>query len=286
MKATIYGEDEIVTGVEVIDNANIEHDIQVERDGSIYAHQQDGYPDIAANRTNEGNELVNQARRYARYHVYQERGYEAFPWDENLPQIETVGKAIEELSAEEFEQYFGEFYEAVSGPVSGKGSISLNEFSAALDREVSAYYVDVFLNEEDQIAATSDAHPIIINEDWETEITTPTEHAGRVPDARIELVPIPVPTIDQFQTIVYHQTQCQIRDYYIVMGEEPPQEYRVLGFGKYKFAVKYRDDQLPMYEDYTRLDADIPGYSFGLDLGENPELEDQVKSLLSSFTGG
>ncbi|WP_363463291.1 hypothetical protein [Halogeometricum borinquense] len=286
MDAQIKKETNDGFGLCVTDSNSIEHKIGICFDGELDGYLSKGYADNPSNRTPEDNEHVNQAVRYARYHVYQERGYEAFPWDENLPQIETVGKAIEELSAEEFEQYFGEFYEAVSGPVSGKGSISLNEFSAALDREVSAYYVDVFLNEEDQIAATSDAHPIIINEDWETEITTPTEHAGRVPDARIELVPIPVPTIDQFQTIVYHQTQCQIRDYYIVMGEEPPQEYRVLGFGKYKFAVKYRDDQLPMYEDYTRLDADIPGYSFGLDLGENPELEDQVKSLLSSFTGG
>lgn len=44
MKATIYGEDNVVTGVKITDNNVTEHDIQVERDGTIYSHQQDGYP--------------------------------------------------------------------------------------------------------------------------------------------------------------------------------------------------------------------------------------------------
>ncbi|SEL79528.1 hypothetical protein [Haloferax larsenii] len=111
MKATIYGEDEVVTGVEITDNNNVEHDIQIKREGEIHSHQQDGYPDKAAKRTREGNEHVEQARAFARYYVYATRGYETVSPPDNPVRINAVRLAIQELSDAEFESLFGDLYQ-------------------------------------------------------------------------------------------------------------------------------------------------------------------------------
>jgi len=270
MNGEIIGEDEEDIGTKVTDNNNIVHQIEMHKnDGKIYAHGQNGYPDKADERTPEGNEHVNQARRYARYYVNNERGYETFQWDENVPRIKAVGEAIEALSTDEFEAYFGEFHEAVAGPASDQDDLSIVDLISSVSREANAYYIDVFLDENDQIEATSDIHPVISGQDWQADITTPTKYDGRVPDARIDLIPVPLSDIELFRQIVSLQVKCQVRDYYIVMGEEPPEEYRVLGFGKYKFALKYNDGDLSMYDDYTRLEADIPGYRIDFDLGDD-----------------
>ncbi|ADQ69191.1 hypothetical protein C499_00570 [Halogeometricum borinquense DSM 11551] len=284
MDGDIIGENEDGIGVDVSDNNEIIHEISIEKGSwEIVYHEQDGYPDKAAKRTPDGNEHVNQARRFARYHVYKERGYETFPWDEHIGYIETVGDAIKSLSTEEFEDYFGEFYETVAGSLSLNSGGDITALFAAIQEKANAYYIDVYLDNDGQVEATSEVRQIIPTDDWQEELESPPEDTDRVPDARIELMPMPLPSIELFQPIVVHQTRCQIRDCYIVMGEEPPEEYRLLGFGKYKFASLYQRGDLSLYEDYTRLDADIPGYTVGLGLEEYPEIEGQVKSLLSAF---
>lgn len=283
MKAVLTGEVDDLIGVNLRDNNDVEHVLDVRKsDGEITGHQQDGYPDKAAKRTPEESEHVRQARRYARWYVYDQRGYEPFPWDENIARIEAVGDAIEALSTEEFEEYFGEFHENVVGSVDTDGG-GIAAMMSSIREGASAYYVDVFLDDDGQIESTSEVNPVIVRDGWERELESP--QGDRVPDARIELPPTPLVSRELFQPLVVHQTNCQIRDYYIVMGEDPPDEYRVLGFGKYNFAAKYRDDRLDRYENYARLDVDIPGYTVGLGLEEHPELEAQVKRMLSSFAG-
>nr|WP_239524404.1 hypothetical protein [Halogeometricum borinquense] len=83
MEATIIGEDEVDVGVEVIDNDGIEHRIVIGHDGEIKSHVQDGYPDDPTERTNKEDQNVAQARRFARWHVYREKGYDTIPTDEN-----------------------------------------------------------------------------------------------------------------------------------------------------------------------------------------------------------
>ncbi|PYZ02522.1 hypothetical protein C8039_18400, partial [Halogeometricum sp. wsp3] len=52
------------------------HGIHVGFDGEVTYHEQDGYPDDPDKRTSEENEHVNQARRYAKYYVFAQRGYD------------------------------------------------------------------------------------------------------------------------------------------------------------------------------------------------------------------
>lgn len=110
MEADIYGEDEVVTGVNVIDNIGVEHDIQVERDGSIYSHHQDGYPDNPEKRTPEEGARVEQARRFGRYWVYRKRGYETLePWN-NPDRLVAATIALAPLTEEVFDRHFGELH--------------------------------------------------------------------------------------------------------------------------------------------------------------------------------
>lgn len=293
MRAKIGEESERGVGIRVRDNNGGSHGIVAGYDGEIKSHSSGDYHDRAAQRSKEENEHGNQAERYGRFFIYENNRINTFPWDENLPRIEAAREAIDSLSIDEFETYFGEFHQAVAGSVSGQDDATLSEFMSALDRDISAYAIDVFLDDNDQVTATSAVHAIVVGPtgepvlrigDTETDITTPTTREGKKPDARIELVPTPIPQLEPFQRLVVHQTTCQIRDYHIVMGEQPPEEYRVLGFGKYKFAVKYRNEELPMYEDYTRFDADIPGYRLGFDIEDYPEIETGVKEYLSLLT--
>lgn len=111
MEATIYGEDDLVTGVTVVDNANVEHDIQVKIEGDIYSHHQDGYPDHPDDRTDPERKAVMQAREFARYYVYRERGYETLPPNENPDCLTLAAFVVASLSSEQFERYFGDLYQ-------------------------------------------------------------------------------------------------------------------------------------------------------------------------------
>jgi len=115
MKATIPGENEEGIGIDVIDNNGATHEITIEKDSSeIVYHQCDSYADKAINRTEEENERVNQARRFARYYVYAQRGYDTVPTSEHPVRIDAVRTAINEMSLERFETLFGDLYEQLN----------------------------------------------------------------------------------------------------------------------------------------------------------------------------
>ncbi|WP_245708474.1 hypothetical protein [Halohasta litchfieldiae] len=84
------------------------HGIHVAFDGEITYHEQGGYPDKAANRTAEGNEHVEQARRFAQYYVYVDRRYDTVPSTDHPERINAVRLAIRELNDTEFEALFGD----------------------------------------------------------------------------------------------------------------------------------------------------------------------------------
>jgi len=114
MKADIYGENEEVVGVDTVDNNSVEHYIEMGFNGDITAHQCDSYADKAVNRTEEENEHSNQARRFARYYVYAQRGYDTVPPAEHPVRIDAVRTAISEMDLDEFETLFGDLYEQLA----------------------------------------------------------------------------------------------------------------------------------------------------------------------------
>ncbi|WP_317618596.1 hypothetical protein [Natronobiforma cellulositropha] len=83
----------------------------MEFSGNITAHQQDGYSDDPEKRTSEENEHNNQARRFAKYYVFTQRGYDTLEHAQNPAYIDAVRRAIAALSEEAFERYFGALYQ-------------------------------------------------------------------------------------------------------------------------------------------------------------------------------
>lgn len=117
MDAKIIEQDDEWVGIEVRDNCNVEHKIGVEFDGEIKGHSQDGYSDDPSERTKAENEHVKQARRYARYHVYRERGYETLPPRERPSWLAVVASVIADLPLATFEEHFEDYYRQLRSQV-------------------------------------------------------------------------------------------------------------------------------------------------------------------------
>jgi hypothetical protein len=267
MDAEIEKETDKGFGVTVYDNNGVKHKIGVLYDGEKNGHLQDSYPDEPKNRTPDENAHLNQAIRRARFHVYQETDYEPFPPEENLPGIKRVKQAIEDLSVEEFESYFGDVYDQVLAkhpevepPVPRPASVPPDGYIL--------YLIDVYLDENDDIEAVSDIHLQYEDDtgqkvqDWNDD-----PFPDRKPDARLQLFGKYVPSMEVFQEFVVYHLRCQLRDVYIGAGLEPPAEYRVLGRGHDDLTIRYHKDGVTIYEDYHLEEADIPGYELEFDYG-------------------
>ena len=112
MDAEIIGENQDGIGVDVVDNNSIIHKISIEKESwDIVYHEQDGYPDDPAKRKNAENEYINQARRFAQYYVYTERGYDTVPPRIHPERINAVRLAVASLSESQFEHHFGDLYQ-------------------------------------------------------------------------------------------------------------------------------------------------------------------------------
>ncbi|RYJ13327.1 hypothetical protein ELS19_04680 [Halogeometricum borinquense] len=147
MKATIIGEDEVDVGVEVIDNGEIEHRIVVGHDGKIKSHVQDGYPDDPPKRTNKEDETVSQARRFARWHVYREKGYDTVPNPDNPDRIAAVLLALLGLDDQQFDQYFGMLYEQMASHERADVAPVLDLPQEVYSEEFIVYKQNVYLEE-------------------------------------------------------------------------------------------------------------------------------------------
>lgn len=116
MKATIKKEAAGAIGLSVLDNADARHRIAVAYDGDIEAHQCDAYADKPENRTPEENEHNEQARKFAQYYVYAERGHDTVPPSRHPGRIEAVRQVVTELSDDAFEDRFGDLFRQCVSP--------------------------------------------------------------------------------------------------------------------------------------------------------------------------
>lgn len=267
MDGLITGENDERIGLSVIDNNDIEHVIEMEFDGEIKYHEQDGYSDDPAERTANENEHVSQAREYARYHVWQETEYEPFPVERNLPGIQRVKAAIDALSTAAIEDYFEELYKQV------KGRGPRTERPVPLpdvvdDGDYVAFLVDVYLDENGDIEAVSDIHLRHYDANRQ-KVTQWNEdpYPDRKADARLQLQHDWLPSIEHFQEYLSYHLRCQLRDCYITAGMEPPEEYKVLGIGREQPIGRYRNPEITLYEEYHDHAAEIPGYELEFDYG-------------------
>ncbi|QRV13732.1 hypothetical protein JMJ58_12285 [Haloterrigena salifodinae] len=304
MNAQITGESDELVGLSVIDSNDIEHVLDIrKKDGEITGHEQDGYPDDPSERTYSEGEHVSQARRYAKYYVDQETEHDTLPWDLDADQFEAVRQALRALSSEEIEKYFGDLLAQslshyADDPDVDIGDTSRPEVLPAEQiggEDAVIYKQEIYLDDSGAIEAVSDIGMTYYVARGERKTVWRGDTPDRKPDARVELFPAPLVDPAPFRDYLVYNLRCQIRDCYLMMGLEPPEEYRVLGHGQYRFTGKY--DSFDIYPPYHDFNADIPGYTleFRPDLpitwGEliglvdsdgDQSLYDQIKNTLFS----
>ena len=261
MNAEIKKETDDGYGVLVVDNNDTEHKIGVCNDRTIDGHLQNEYPDDPDKRTDEGNEMVDQARDYAKWYVDQEADYDTCPWYLDCDRIEAVRTAVAGLSEEALRDHFEEYYRQLAGKYDDEISRPHPDpvpAGEAMNR-YREYKLDVYLTDDGTaVDATSGVHTMYyagVGDDRLIESDDP--YPDRKPDGRLEHVPLDIPW-DQFDRFVDYHLRCQLRDCYLARGEEPPADYRVLGPGTDHMMIRCMNrDCLPPYHEY---DADIDGY--------------------------
>ena len=157
MKAVITGETEERVGVNLLDNNGVEHGLEMEFDGVIKYHEQDGYSDDPDERTEAGNEHVNQARRFARYWVYRKRGYDTLKPVQNPDQIAQAAVVLRLLSVDVVERFFGELYQQFhAASTDDDRPITLPD---GVSHQEAVYQQDIYLGLDDQ---TSEAYEAVL----------------------------------------------------------------------------------------------------------------------------
>ncbi|GAB3023138.1 hypothetical protein GCM10025298_08660 [Natronobiforma cellulositropha] len=287
MDGNITGENDERVGLYVDDNNEVEHWIEIEFGGEIMYHDQSGYSDDPAKRTDEENEHVEQARRFARYHVYRERGYDTLPALEHPDNLTAAALVVGQLSLERIEAYFGDYYQQLRSH--GGHTAPAVEIPAAVEeRDYLFYQKDLYLGtaleEFEQFEwrdgvfqpvtdSVTDVDPASVADravvavsgvhirwlDWSA-----TEHVvrhdepalERDPTVRFECRPFVPDSLDSFRDALVHNLACQARDCYIGMGIAPPEEMRVQGFGTYEYYIRYQKLD-SMYQPYHQRNATI-----------------------------
>ncbi|ELY91131.1 hypothetical protein C483_10616 [Natrialba hulunbeirensis JCM 10989] len=134
--------------VDIIDNNGTEHAVAIARNGTVQQHAQDGYPDDPSQRTFAEDESVSQARRFARWHVYREEGYDTVPNPDNPDRLAAVLMAVLDLEDEAFDEYFGTLYEQMASHERSDVMPVLDIPDAVYNEEFIVYKQNVYLEED------------------------------------------------------------------------------------------------------------------------------------------
>lgn len=266
MRAEIKKETNDGYGLHVIDNNRVDHRIGVCYDGEIDGHVQNGYPDDPDKRTEVNNENVSQARQFAKYYVAQETDHETLSWDLDPERIEAARQALESLSVEEVETWFGDLQtQCLSHHLDDPGvdtdgldrSVALPD-DAIDDYRGIIYRQEVYLDDEDEIDAVSGVEIDYYTTDAERDAVRHGEVPDRDPHARIDVLPVAIESLEGFRDYLTYTLRCQIRDCYVGWGLEPPEGHKLLGPGQFRFTGWYY--LYDCYPDYFDSEASLPGY--------------------------
>ncbi|MCL9812048.1 hypothetical protein [Natranaeroarchaeum aerophilus] len=148
MKGEILGKDGDVTIVQVFDNNDVEHALAIEPDGVIQEHGEESYPVDPSKRTFEEDESFSQARRFARWHVYREKGYDTVPNPDNPDRIAAVLMAVLDLEDEQFDEYFDTLYQQMASHERDDLTPVLDIPDEVYDEEFIVYKQNVYLEED------------------------------------------------------------------------------------------------------------------------------------------
>lgn len=223
METSIIGHDDEDVGVRVHDREGVEHVISVGWDGDIIEHGVSEYPNDAADRTDYEDAVIRWAQASAAYAVHREMDADIIPPNLLPEKVAEAITAIQALSDDEFREKFYDYYEALQDP----------PVDAPID-DVALLIKGMEIRDGPEVGRVTnvrvyadadgdgefDAHNVIGEDDFSTQ-------ALHMPPQEIEW-----DFGERFREAIVHHLKCQIRDLYIHVGEDPPEEYAVDGYGK------------------------------------------------------
>jgi hypothetical protein len=231
VQAELYERQEDCIVVEVIDNSGSLHRVEIKPDGSIQTHRQNDYPLGSENRTDEQERIFQQVEARAKYHVHRETDYDVLSAAWNPEEIPRAIEALENLPIQEFTEQFRDFYKALVHTDEFKneenvcGNVVMVMKSFCYDEELSIPHVDPDVR-------------LYYREDGETN-KSGAEFECPPNTTRMTLVMAPIREINRefdypedFRDLCVNNLICQIRDIYRNMGEEPPADVDIEGYGK------------------------------------------------------
>ena len=291
MDGKIIDENESGVGVDIVDNNDNLHEISIEKDSwKIVYHNSDKYSDDPAKRTKAGNEHINQARRFAKYWVYHQRGYDTLDGWQNPDRITLAATALMALDEPIAESYLDDLNQqlqslysnidpAVEIPdsVDPTSAVYLYDLYLGMDDEDISAYADLVSDlSVDELTDLSDAERNSLpshNEGlfiestagphikWDTtgdgqyRTAWADQPVDRDPDARIELLAFEPDSVVELKRQAVRNLLCQVRDCYLTMGIAPPEQFRLLGHGQHDASTWYVHNEL--YEAYYDPDAEV-----------------------------
>ncbi|ELZ03222.1 hypothetical protein C482_03764 [Natrialba chahannaoensis JCM 10990] len=244
MKAEIIGTEDGIIGVKVIDPRGNQHlvEIDVEDEDSEDLHAQESYPLDASKRTQEQERLMNQVAARARYEAHTKTEYDILRPSWYPPHIERGIEALENMSAEKFDAAFREYYHALINPEKTREEYGITEGSVEFPGEPQIVLIMKGFCIDDQnevVNVLPDMYIYYTNDQTEQTYTAGTSASCSDETTQLTVMLPPFVSIsddfnypEDFRASVINNLVCQIRDIYRNMGEEPPANVDLEGFGK------------------------------------------------------
>ncbi|ELY94712.1 hypothetical protein C482_18120 [Natrialba chahannaoensis JCM 10990] len=256
MKAEIIGFKNGIIGVKVIDHQGNPHlvEIDIEDEDAEDFHAQESYPRNPSDRTSEQNRTMYQVRARARFEAHTQTEHEILLSDWDPRQLRRGIDALETMPIEEFDEAFREYYHALINPEQTKKEYGITRESVEFDAEPEiALLVKGFCIDEQNEVVNVLPEMYVYYSNEAIEEMYATGHAASCSSETTQITPMVPPFRnvpsdftypDDFRGFLIHNIICQIRDIYRNMGEEPPEQYDIDGYGKPKGNFD-RDEYLP-----------------------------------------
>ncbi len=244
MKAEIIGIKEGVIGVEVIDPKGHPHliELAVDNEDTSDYHGQDVYPHSSSKRTKGQEQIMNQVFARARFEAHTKTEYNILRPSWYPPQIERGIEALENMPIEEFDEAFREYYHTLINPEKTREEYGITEGSVEFPGEPKIVLImkGFCINEQNEVVnVLPDMYIYYTNDQTEQTYTAGT--SASCSDDTTQLTPMLPPFVsisdefnypEDFRASVINNLVCQIRDIYRNMGEKPPANVDLEGFGK------------------------------------------------------
>ena len=213
-------------GIKVLDDQGGSHKVEVDfDDGQINFHGTDDYPHKREDRTDEEQRIMSQVEVRAAYAAQRE-----FPDEDILPfeydpdRLEQLVTAIQEHPAGAFERDFRAFYDDIQHP--------------PVDRpreDVDIVLVGVRLSDDYQRIEHVTDTLVGFRQNGGVEMRGPESTDPCHLTLNSPVYEFEWPFGPEFRDFLELLAKCHVRDAYLHMGEDPPEEYMVKGYGKMHF---------------------------------------------------